>query len=135
MKGFRGYIGSRAINGSIIPQRVQNLVVRNYAETRGLPFLLSATEYYMDGCYMMLQSLVTDMDSVDGLIFYSLHMLPEDAAECGAFLEKAVALGKPVHFAMEQFVVQKNADIAVIADLFLTSDLCSKGTVDLQGIC
>ena len=45
--GWRGYVSSREINGQLIPQRVQNLVLRTYAEKAGIRYLLSATEYHI----------------------------------------------------------------------------------------
>ena len=54
--GYRGYIASRPVRGLAQPQHVQNLVVRDYASRAKLPYLLSATEYAMPGCYMVLES-------------------------------------------------------------------------------
>ena len=44
-KGYRGYIFSNPINGNFIPQRVQNLVIKDYATRNKLFYKLSATEY------------------------------------------------------------------------------------------
>ena len=49
-KGFRGYIFSREINGNYIPQRVQNLVIKDFSFRKNIFFKLSSTEYNMKNC-------------------------------------------------------------------------------------
>ena len=46
-----GYISSREIDGNIIPQKVQNLVIRDYAERYNMNLLLSSTEYKMKNSF------------------------------------------------------------------------------------
>ena len=53
-----GYIFSREIDGNIIPQKVQNLVIRDYATRTSKDLLLSSTEYKMKNSYLMLNSLI-----------------------------------------------------------------------------
>ena len=81
MKGYRGYIFSRSINQNFIPQRVQNLVIRDFATRKKIFFKLSLTEYNKKNCYIMLNSLIKDVNKIDGIIFYSIEMLPTDKKE------------------------------------------------------
>ena len=53
--GCRGYVGSRIYQCGDFPQAVQNMVIRNYCQKHQLTYLLSATEYAMPGCYMILE--------------------------------------------------------------------------------
>ena len=62
--------------GDRIPQQVQNLVIRNYADRNRLTYLLSATEYAMPNCYMMLEKVIKELSGLEGVICYSLFMLP-----------------------------------------------------------
>ena len=48
-KGYRGYVTSRPFMGERAPQHIQNIVIRDYCKKNNLLFLLSATEYVMDG--------------------------------------------------------------------------------------
>ena len=57
VKGYKGYIFSRSVGGGFTPQRVQNLVIREYAKKLNKVFQLSATEYYMDDCFLMLEAI------------------------------------------------------------------------------
>ena len=50
---YMGYISSREIDGSIIPQKVQNLVIRDYSERFNKNLLLSSTEYKMKNSFLM----------------------------------------------------------------------------------
>jgi sporadic carbohydrate cluster protein (TIGR04323 family) len=73
-----GYIFSREIDNNIIPQKVQNLVIRDYAQRNKMNLLLSSTEYKMKNSYLMFDSLVNKKNTkFSGLIIYSLFMLKE----------------------------------------------------------
>jgi sporadic carbohydrate cluster protein (TIGR04323 family) len=117
---FRGYIASRAVNGMRIPQRIQNMVVRNYAHARGMTFLLSATEYGMDRCLMMLQSVLEEeLDRLDGIIFFSLYMLPAGAADRRRIYERVLGRGRELHFALEELAIRDWGDVPQIEDILL----------------
>jgi len=114
--GYRGYIASRPVRGTSFPQRVQNLVVRNYAERRGLPFKLSLTEYAMPRSYMMLATLLDELPKLDGLIFFSMFMLPENRERRVAMYERVLAAGATLHAALEEKVLASDRDIASFED-------------------
>ena len=68
-KGWRGYNFSRAIDGQMIPQRVQNLVIRDYCRRQGIDYLLSATEYSMENAAMILHSVYEELRVLKGSFF------------------------------------------------------------------
>jgi sporadic carbohydrate cluster protein (TIGR04323 family) len=117
--GYRGYIVSRPVRGSHFPQRVQNLVVRDYAARRGLPFRLSVTEYAMAGCSMMFESLLDELDTLDGVVLFSLFTLPERRAVRHRAYERVLASGKSLHAALEQLVIRTPGDLAAWEDVLL----------------
>lgn len=129
-KGWRGYIFSRKIGGQVIPQRVQNLVLRVYAEKHGLLFLLSATEYHNPGGYMMLESLYSEMPKLEGVLFYSLNMLPEDRAKRLRLYDEVLKARKGLRFALEELSLEKTSDIALLEDVFVARQL--SGLADLS---
>lgn len=116
-RGYRGYIVSRPVRGSHFPQRVQNLVVRDYAARRSLPFRLSVTEYAMPGSTMMLESLLDELDALDGIVLFSLFTLPEHAAKRRRTYERVLAAGKTLHAALEQLTLSSTADITAWEDI------------------
>ncbi len=116
--GYRGYIASRPVRDEMTPQHVQNLVVRDYATRNGLPFLLSGTEYAMPGCFMMLDSAVASLDDIDGIIFFSLFMMPPDEASRRRIYRRTLELGRSLHFALENLAFDSERDIDRLEDMF-----------------
>ena len=47
-KFFRGYVSSRAINGNLIPQSLQNLKIRDYANAKNLGFIHPTSKKFMN---------------------------------------------------------------------------------------
>ena len=89
-EGYRGYIFSRNINNNFIPQRVQNLVIKDFAKRKNFFFKLSSTEYIMNGSYLMLGALVKEVKTLEGVIFYSYEMLFDNVSFCRDILIKIV---------------------------------------------
>ena len=110
-EGYRGYIFSRNINENFIPQRVQNLVIKDFARRKNFFFKLSLTEYIMKESYLTLGALVKESKTLEGVIFYSYEMLFDNVSFCRDILLKIVKNKKSIHFALEEFHVKNNADI------------------------
>lgn len=106
----RGYIGSRPIRGAAVPQRVQNLVVRDYAERRGLSYRLAAVEYAMPGCFMILENVLRELDALDGVALYSLYLLPPERARRHAIYARVLGSGKRLYAALEDLVLADRED-------------------------
>ena len=109
--GFRGYIGSRPVRGTAFPQRVQNLVVRDYLSSRGLTFKLSATEYAMPGCYMMLEDVLGELPQLEGIVLFSAFLLPQRKARRMAIYDRILAHSAQLHAALEQLAIRDAADV------------------------
>lgn len=110
--GYRGYVGSRPVAGQSYPQKVQNLVIRDYAARHGLDFKLSVTEYAMRGCYMMLQDALAELPRLDGLILFSLFMLPRDAAKREAIYDRVLGHGRELRAALEELTLADGGGVA-----------------------
>jgi sporadic carbohydrate cluster protein (TIGR04323 family) len=115
--GYRGYIVSRPVRGSHFPQRVQNLVVRDYAQRRKLAFRLSVTEYAMPGCTMMFESLLDELPSLDGIVLFSLFVLPRQRERRLRAYERILGGAKTLHAALENLTLRTHADIARWEDI------------------
>src|SRR6185312_12345496 len=92
-RGYPGYVSSRPISGYRVPQHVQNLVIRDYAQRRGFLYKLSGTEYAIDHCYMMLEQLVSELPAHEGIIAYSMFMLPQRAERRLRIYQRILAAG------------------------------------------
>ena len=119
-KGYRGYISSRPANGIFVPQRIQNLVIRNYAQARGLIFLLSATEYYMENCFMMLEAVMKEeLSSLEGIILFSLDLMPADRMKREYFYTDILQNEASLHFALEGLKLSNAEECSAIEDIFI----------------
>lgn len=121
--GWRGYVFSRPMGGNVVPQRVQNLVLRDYAKSQGLHYLLSATEYGMAGCYVILKGVMAELDSLEGILFYSTHQLPEDDQIRQQLYDRVLQSQTAIHFALERMNLVKPEDCHTLEDLIMVRRL------------
>jgi len=130
-QGWRGYISSRAQGAGFVPQRVQNLVIRDDAARNGLDYLLSAVEYAMEDSHMVLKSVLAEADRLEGMIFYSTHLLPEQDELRHLVYDAFVGRGGALRFALEEITVATVPDIAVIEELLMIRTLTRLPTVGM----
>lgn len=116
--GYRGYVASRPILGSRVPQHIQNLVLRDYAGRTGITYLLSATEYTFPHSYLMLEHLLSELPEIEGAIAYSLFMMPWRRERRLAAYRRVLDAGASLHFAVERLVLAREADIADLENIF-----------------
>ena len=87
--------------GERVPQHVQNLVIRDYCKKIGIQYLLSATEYSMAGSHMILQQIMEELPQLEGIVFYSLFLLPEQKKERDRVCKVILENKKTIYFAVE----------------------------------
>lgn len=116
--GYRGYITPRLVRGSRAPQHVQNLVIRDYAARHKLMFKLSATEYVMPDCHMMLSSVLDELPSLEGIIAYSLFMLPFRPESRLEVFRRVLEADASLHFAVEGVVLRREADCQALENIW-----------------
>jgi len=119
MKVYRGYIFSRSFMGERVPQHVQNIVLRDYCARNQLNFLLSATEYAMVNCHLILEQALDELTNVDGVVAYSLFQMPINQSHRLRIYERILNQGKEIHFAVEGLSLAKQADILRLEDIWL----------------
>ena len=119
--GHRGYIGARPLNGSRTPQHVQNIVIRDYARRKNLQYLLSAAEHIMPGSYMVLEDILDELPRLNGLILYSILMLPPDEARRRQIYDRVLREGCDLHAAVEEITLSSRQGIQAIEDIFLVN--------------
>jgi sporadic carbohydrate cluster protein (TIGR04323 family) len=128
--GYRGYIGSRRYRGERAPQHIQNLVVRDFCQRKGFTYLLSATEYAMEHCYMTLQDVAQEAEHLEGIVLYSIAMLPERRERREELIHKILDAGATIHAAAENIDISSVEDARRVEELFsIMNVLSSDGTV------
>ena len=88
--------------GERVPQHVQNLVIRDYCKKHELQYLLSATEYAMADSHLILQQVLDELPQLDGIVFYSLFLLPENKPERYHVSQIILENNKTLYFAVER---------------------------------
>lgn len=125
---FRGYVSSRPISGSVIPQSLQNLKIRDYALSKNINFKLSITEYRMKKTYYALNSLKREINKLDGVIFFSIYQLPEEKLIRKEFLNYFIKKKKKLFFALEDIMVKTTKEIDEIELIYFISKVSLKQT-------
>jgi sporadic carbohydrate cluster protein (TIGR04323 family) len=115
--GYRGYMATRPVRGTTIPQRVQNLVIRDYASRNKLPYLMTVSEFAMPGCYMILENALLELDRTRGIIAFSLFMLPPQAERRRSIYRRILDAGASLHAALENLSIHGESDIDRVEDL------------------
>ena len=122
-KGHRGYIGSRPYRSDRAPQHVQNLVVRDYCQRNGFSYLLSATEYAMPGSYVVLEEVAREAPSLDGIVLYSIFMLPRRADRRLDVCRRILSAGATIHGAVENVAIRNEAELERLEEIFLLNEI------------
>ncbi|SVC20752.1 uncharacterized protein METZ01_LOCUS273606 [marine metagenome] len=79
---------------------------------------MSATEYAMPGCYMMLEQTMNDLGNLDGIVCYSLFQLPTNRITRMRFVERILEKERELHFAVESLSICERDHIIRIEDIW-----------------
>src|SRR3954462_9230951 len=98
---YMGYNFSSPVGGQLIPQRLQNLCIRDYAATMGMIMNFSVSEYADEHETLMLFAQLPKLDRISGFVFYSYLQRPSDTEKRQSFMRQVLTAGKEIHFALE----------------------------------
>ena len=124
-KRLRGYGFSHALDGKFTPQRIQNLIIRNYSESNDFDLIVTAFEFGLDDCYMVLEELIEKIDTMDGILFYSINFLPKDKEKRQRIFNILLKKEKELHFALENLSIINQQDADDIEEVMAFRDLTS----------
>jgi len=123
---LKGYISSREMRDNVIvDQSIQNLVIRKSCENKNFNFILSATEYGMKNCYLMLNQLFVDLkkNKFDGIAFYSIQQLPKEINFKRKIYKTVYKNKKKLFFAIEDILIKNKKDIFYLENLIKIQSL------------
>lgn len=103
----------------MIPQRLQNLCIRDYARQKALTLTFTVSEYFDHRRALMLFAQFGHADSFSGFVFYSLALLPADTELRARFFAKVASHDLAVHFALEDLALPGGADPSSIERIYL----------------
>ena len=104
--------------GERVPQHVQNLVIRDYCSIGKLDYLLHVTEYGSEDCFIILNQLLEELNSIDGIVMYSLFQLPVDKMKRRNIYSRIMKEKKSVHFAVERLSLFDEESIERIENIW-----------------
>ena len=123
---FKGYISSGSLSdNSIVDQSIQNMVIWNSCEKRGLQYHLSATEYGISNCFLVLNQILKDLkkNKYEGVAFYSLAQLPLNFNKRKKIYEATVSRGKQILFSLENLLINNKEKIEDIEQIIQIQNL------------
>ena len=100
---LKGYIFSREFFGERVPQNVQNIVLRDYCKKNNHQFLLSGTEYSFKTSTYILFEILDNINSFEGILFYSLYQLPEKPEKRKKLYKKIITKKKTNPFCIRKY--------------------------------
>ena len=127
MKKLRGYIFARPFMGERVPQHVQNIVLRDYCAKKNQEILLAVVEYAMPNSFLMMESLVNQPGSEDGILMYSITQLPVYPFQRETLYHRIIESGRSLHFAVDGMLIEQKCDVAAVEQCLLvkaTLDKC-----------
>jgi sporadic carbohydrate cluster protein (TIGR04323 family) len=125
-KGLRGYVSSRGFGEFFIPVPLQSLALRDYCARKGFVYVLPVNENSFPHSYMVLEGMIQDLGTFEGVIMYTMHMLPERAKRrrriYGRILEQRCSL----HFVLEDCAIADRQDISKLEDILVFARLAAQ---------
>ncbi|WP_428079425.1 LIC12192 family sporadic carbohydrate cluster protein [Candidatus Pelagibacter sp.] len=115
---LRGYISSREALGKFYPQKIQNLIIREFCKIKNFSYMLSAAEYKMKNSFLVLNEIIKDLNNVDGIVAFSLYQFPENKKNRNNYLKKILNKKRIMSFALEEIIIRKKSDIDLVDDLW-----------------
>ena len=136
MKKLKGYVFSRKFNENSTPQKIQNIILRDYSLKKNYNFIMSSVEYSMNNCFFVLEGLVKNLKKYDGVVAYSIFQMPLDQNKRVKIYKEFIKKKKELHFALEDVVLSKNNlnNIDFIEETISIRSVLNKTNVNIDRI-
>jgi sporadic carbohydrate cluster protein (TIGR04323 family) len=121
--GYRGYVTSRDFGGARIPVPVQALVLRDYCARKELLYKLHVNENIFPSSYLVLESLVRNLEGLEGVLMCSMYMLPKRKARRQAIYEHIFRQGLTMHLVLEEIVIAQPSDTPFVEEILAISEV------------
>ena len=134
MKKLKGYNFSQPFLGERAPEHVQTIINNHYCKKNNYSYSMHVTEYNGQDSTQMLFEELKNIKKYDGLLFYSLLMLPLESKKRDFLYNKIISNKKELHFAVEDLFIKNRKDISKIDNLFLLSKKNFQGQIKINFI-
>jgi sporadic carbohydrate cluster protein (TIGR04323 family) len=124
--GLRGYVTNRAFGVFLIPVPLQSLALRDYCARKGKVYVLPVNENSFPNSYMVLEGMIENLADFEGVIMYSMHMLPQRAERRQRIYDRILEQGCSLHLVLEDLVIAAPQDTAKLEDLLVLTKIASE---------
>jgi sporadic carbohydrate cluster protein (TIGR04323 family) len=121
--GYRGYVSCREFGGLRIPVPVQTIVLRDYCARKNFVYKLHVNENEFPHSYMVLDGMLNELDGLEGILVFSMFMLPERAERRRQVYRRVFEAGIELHIVLENFVIRGPADVRPVEEILSASGL------------
>lgn len=130
-KGYRGYVTSRPFGQFNIPVPLQSLALRDYCQRNNVLYVLPVNENAFPHSYMVLEGMIQDLAEYEGIVMYSMHMLPQRAERRRQIYEQILGQGCSLHIVLEGVVVTGPQDVEKLEELLQLNQIAARLPKDL----
>jgi sporadic carbohydrate cluster protein (TIGR04323 family) len=130
-QGLRGYVTARGFGPYVIPVPLQSLALRDYCIRKKFVYVLPGNENCFPHSYLVLEGLIADLSSYEGIVMCSMFMLPQRARRRRAIFQRIFDQGCCAHLVVEDFVVRTPADVDLLEEMLIIDRLASQAPRDI----
>jgi sporadic carbohydrate cluster protein (TIGR04323 family) len=130
-QGYRGYVTSRPFGQYCIPVPLQSLALRDYCQRINALYVLPVNENIFPNSYMVLEGMIRDLSDYEGIVMYSMHMLPQRSERRRKIFERVLEQGCSVHIVLEGLVVTGAGDVDRVEELIQLNQIAARLPKDL----
>jgi sporadic carbohydrate cluster protein (TIGR04323 family) len=130
-QGYRGYVTSRPFGQYSIPVPLQSLALRDYCQRNNILYVLPVNENIFPNSYMVLEGMIQDLTDYEGIVLYSMHMLPQRAERRRQIYDRILKQGCSLHIVLESIVLSGPQDVEKIEELLQLNQIAARLPRDL----
>jgi sporadic carbohydrate cluster protein (TIGR04323 family) len=130
-QGLRGYVTARGFGPYVIPVPLQSLALRDYCARKKFVYVLPGNENCFPHSYLVLEGLITDLSSYEGIVMCSMFMLPERTQRRRSIFQRIFDQGCSAHLVVEDFVVRTPTDVDRLEEMLIIDRLASQAPRDI----
>ena len=130
-QGLRGYVTARGFGPYVIPVPVQSLALRDYCTRKKFVYVLPGNENCFPHSYLVLEGLISDLSSYEGIVMCSMFMLPQRAERRRRLCQHVFDQGCAIHLVIEDMVVADRQDVENLEQLLLIDRLAAQAPISI----
>ena len=108
---YRTYVSSRPFGELNIPVPLQSLGIRDFCSKNNLSFVLPVNENSFPNSYLVLEGIIENLNFYEGVIMYSINMLPTKKEKRLKLINKILQQDCRVLFVLENISISDDSSL------------------------